>query len=70
MSLRWKGNGQIPGIPARDLSDEEILAMEVEHPEVEDLELALIGTGLYEKAVRGPKQDKSIRPLYQNKSVR
>jgi hypothetical protein len=70
MSLKFIGPKTIPGIPARDLSDEEITAIEVEHPEVEDLELALIGTGLYEKAVRGPGQDKSIQPQYQNKSVR
>jgi hypothetical protein len=70
MSLRWKGKGRIPGIPARDLSNREITALEVEHPEVENLELALIGTGLYEKAMPGPTVNKSIQPLYQNKAGR
>jgi hypothetical protein len=38
--LRWKGSGWIPGVPARDLSEEEAKKFG---------KLRLIGSGLYEQ---------------------
>ena len=47
--LIYKGNGAfVPGIPARDLSDEEVKQYGGEK--------ALIKTGLYEKADKPKKQ--------------
>jgi hypothetical protein len=67
MSLKWNGTGIIPGIPARDLSNAEINDLEREHPEVDNLELALIGTGYYEKALEGAKSNKAVWPQTTNK---
>lgn len=63
--LKYVGNGaSLPGVPARDLTDEEVEALGGEEK--------LIATGLYarvqeEKAVRGAKEDKLARRKAEDK---
>lgn len=47
--LKWKGTGFLPGIPARDLTDQEV--------EEFGGEKYLVGTGLYEK----PEDEKTVK---------
>lgn len=52
--LRYVGDGFLPGVPARDLSDEETR----EHGGVR----VLVATGLYESVVAKADNDKSDKP--------
>lgn len=55
MALKYTGGGFLPGVPARDLSEDEVK----EHGG----ERALLKSGLYEKESKkpGPKADKADR---------
>lgn len=62
MGLNYVGGGFLPGVPARDLTDEEV--------EEHGGERALLKSGLYEKESKkpGPKADKAERsPAKENK---
>lgn len=67
MTLKYTGGGyggSLPGIPARDLSEEEAIL----HGGVG----ALLRTGLYEKEKESPplKSEKSVRPNKQETGPR
>lgn len=51
MALKYKGIGFIPGIPARDLTDDEVYQFG---------EIPLINTGLYEKEKVMPAAEKPV----------
>lgn len=52
MGLKYMGGGFLPGVPARDLTDDEVKQYD---------EKALLNSGLYKKAksVKGPPEDKA-----------
>ena len=51
--LKYIGNGSLPGIPARDLSDREV--------EVYGGEESLLATGLYDKPQEKAKRSRKAR---------
>ena len=77
--LRYVGNGFIVGIPARNISDEELAELEKTiwkefqkiYPYLKNKSLKshLLDLGMYveEKAATGPSQDKALRPGVKNK---
>lgn len=67
--LRFVGPGRIPDIPPRDLTVEEINQIQYEHPEIDDIALALVGTGYYEfvKSVSRRYPNKALWPTIFNK---
>ena len=75
--LKYVGKGGLPGIPARDLTKEDIeryggketwLALGIEESKIGDSEEMLLATGLYEKMGKPkPKENKLLAPKAENK---
>lgn len=65
MTLRYVGDGAaLPGVPARDLTDDDLAAFALDAD-------ALVKTGLYTqsgaKKAAGPAQNKMVQPETENK---
>lgn len=68
VAFKYVGSGFIPGIPARDITEDEVENFDIN---------ALEGSGLWEKkesksskSVTPPKEDKMVTPKTTNKDVK